>query len=153
MKKFLSGLLLVVVLMSTVVMLSACGEKEEKNNVSQSEEQNTDNTVSLEEITVKSTENTLIMDDGAGTIMTFEFEEEQVVALSVMFETTSEEEAEALKEIYSTEEAKAVYEVKIEGKNVIMEYTKEIIDEMFEGKTKAEIEKELAIEGYTITKE
>ena len=134
-------------------MLSACGEKEEKNNVSQSEEQNTDNTVSLEEITVKSTENTLIMDDGAGTIMTFEFEEEQVVALSVMFETTSEEEAEALKEIYSTEEAKAVYEVKIEGKNVIMEYTKEIIDEMFEGKTKAEIEKELAIEGYTITKE
>ena len=153
MKKFLSGLLVVVVLMSTVVMLSACGEKEEKNNVSQSEEQNTDNTVSLEEITVKSTENTLIMDDGAGTIMTFEFEEEQVVALSVMFETTSEEEAEALKEIYSTEEAKAVYEVKIEGKNVIMEYTKEIIDEMFEGKTKAEIEKELAIEGYTITKE
>lgn len=153
MKKFLSGLLVVVVLMSTVAMLSACGEKEEKNNVSQSEEQNTDNTVSLEEITVKSTENTLIMDDGAGTIMTFEFEEEQVVALSVMFETTSEEEAEALKEIYSTEEAKAVYEVKIEGKNVIMEYTKEIIDEMFEGKTKAEIEKELAIEGYTITKE
>lgn len=170
MKKFLSTLLVVTLLGSMMFVLTGCfgkdNEEDVKPNVSQenkdnenknndddsNQEDNNDGNVTVVEtedgnVEVKSTDDAIIMKDETGTTMTLLFDEnDKVKSLSMSAEVETDEEAEFLKQLYSTEEFAEMCTVKVEGKVVTIEYTEEYVTLMFGEETRATIEAELATE-------
>lgn len=170
MKKFLSTLLVVTLLGSMMFVLTGCfgkdNEEDVKPNASQenkdnenknndddnNQEDNNDGNVTVVEtedgnVEVKSTDDAIIMKDETGTTMTLLFDEnDKVKSLSMSAEVETDEEAEFLKQLYSTEEFAEMCTVKVEGKVVTIEYTEEYVTLMFGEETRATIEAELATE-------
>lgn len=174
MKKFLSTLLVVTLLGSMMFVLTGCFGKdneedvkpnvsqenkdnenknnENKNNDDNNQEENNDGDVTVVEtedgnVEIKSTDDAIIMKDETGTTMTLLFDEnDKVKSLSMSAEVETDEEAEFLKQLYSTEEFAEMCTVKVDGKVVTIEYTEEYVTLMFGEETRATIEAELAAE-------
>lgn len=148
MKKYLKLMLISAILSSMILTLSACGEKEEehKEDILNNEmPEKIEEEVEDIKVKVKSTEDSIIIaEEETGTKMTLIFDEnEKVKEFYMTAEVDTEEDAQTLKNIYSSEEFSTQCTARVEGKTVIIEYNEQYINTMFEGETRETIEASL----------
>lgn len=148
MKKYFQLVFVSFIIVNMVFALSACGDKKnEENNIGQNNNEKNEIRNNVEEtedmnMKVRLTEDSIVIaeeDTATEMILTFDAED-KVERFYMTVEAETDEDAQLLKSIYSSEEMLKNCTVRLEGKKVIIEYNDEYINAMFGEETRATIE-------------
>lgn len=149
MKKSLYLILVSLICLILVGCGSSISNEKELNN---KEENITENENNDNNLNIISTNNKLVFTDISGYYMVFNYDGESLINVQWIMPLESKAQATAMAELYKKEQYENLYEVNVDGKNVILTYTEDYMDTSYGAISKTQMETYLTTAGYTIKK-